>query len=77
MLVEIPAIHVEVTESHMIFRRKGVLELQGASRRATEGGVGGGGKPDEERGFKEVVRVSGFERSVYVEVSRVSKDDGR
>jgi hypothetical protein len=61
----------------MIFRRKGVLELQRVARsdeRGEGGALSGTRRGVQFRGGGQILDV---ERSVYVEVNRVSKDDGR
>jgi hypothetical protein len=61
----------------MIFRRKGVLELQRASRSDERGQGGALGRTRRGAKFRGGGQVLDVERSVYVEVNQVSKDDGR
>jgi hypothetical protein len=61
----------------MIFRRKGVLELQRASRSDKRGQGGALGETRRGVTFRGGGQGLNVERSVYVEVNRVSKDEGR
>jgi hypothetical protein len=61
----------------MIFRRKGVLKLQRASRSDERGQGGALGGTRRGAKFRGGGQGLGIERSVYAEVRRASKDDGR